>query len=112
MIWQPYIVKAGDQLIPMRLIDRVDISKIEAGEVSIFVGDNEYVAKGFDAIEATMLLKPSALEGRRLKWNKGAWAFHNVVAHPLMQFLAWLRLYKAAIWLHDATTPQPRGFKA
>lgn len=111
MLWQPLVVKAGEQLIPIRLVDRIDISNIEAGEVLVISEGVEHVARGFDAIEACMLFKPSALEGRRLKWNKGAWAFHNIFAHPAMQLLAWLRCYKTAIWLHDTTTPQPRGFK-
>jgi hypothetical protein len=111
-MWEPLVVSAADQLIPIRLIDRIDISKIEQGEVTVFSAGAEYVARGFDAIEVVMALKPSALEGRRLKWKRGAWAFHNVVGHPAMQLLAWMRLYKAAMWLHDVTTPTPRGFKA
>lgn len=67
-----------------------------------------YVALGFDAIEAIWCLKPSAVEGRRLKWKKNAWAFHNVIAHPLMQLLAWCGFKREAIYLHDVTTPRPR----
>jgi hypothetical protein len=39
------------------------------------------------------------------------WAIHNLFAHPLMQILAWFRLYKQAIWIHNITVPKPRGFK-
>ena len=65
-------------------------------------------ATGTDAIEAVMLLKPSALEGRRLKWKKHAWAIHNLIGHPIMQIMAWMGLGRAAVRFHDWTTPTPR----
>lgn len=65
-------------------------------------------AEGNDAIEAVMALKPSTLEGRRLKWNKNAWVVHNLIGHPVMQLLAFLGLKRHAIWFHDVTTPRPR----
>ncbi len=102
------IIKAGDQLIPEERIRRLDISDVINERVTIYTDDGEFEANGRDAIEAVMVLKPSALEGRRLKWHKHAWAFHNIVGHPLMQVLAWLRLYKLAIKIHDDTTPRPR----
>lgn len=112
-MWMPLALKAGDDLIPMRLVTGIDIEQIEREEVTIHTEDGRsFVARGFDAIEAIMAFKPSALEGRRLKWNKGAWAFHNLVAHPLMQCLAWIGLTRWAVVLHDATTPMPRGFKS
>jgi hypothetical protein len=72
-------------------------------------GGQETEARGFDALEAVMALKPSALEGLRLHWNKNAWAVHNLVGHPVMQLLAFARCYKAAMWVHDATVPMPRA---
>ena len=111
-MWKPVSLKAGDQLVPFRLIKRIDISSIEKAEVEIFTDSETFKAYGFDAIEAVMLFKPSALEGRRLKWKKGAWAVHNIIGHPLMQILAWLGMGKLAVKLHDVTTPSPRDFKA
>lgn len=108
----PLVLKAQNDLIPFDEIRRVDISRLESGEVDIITfEDITYTAYGLDAIEAVWALKPSAWEGRRLSWKKGAWAFHNVVAHPLMQVLAWLGMTRRAIWLHDVTTPRARGFK-
>jgi len=110
--WRPLALKAGNHLIPLDLVKHIDITNIEQSEVSIVTTDGEtFKAMGFDAIEAVMVFKPSALEGRRLRWQKGAWAFHNLVAHPLLQVLAWLGFKKTAVWLHDATTPTPRGFR-
>lgn len=42
----------------------------------------------------------------------GQWLVHNLVGHPLMQFLALLKLYKAAMWVHESTVPRPEGRKA
>jgi hypothetical protein len=111
-MWRPLALKAGDQLIPLHHIKRIDIGSIEHAEVDIVTNDGEtFKAMGFDAIEAIWAFKPSAVEGRRLKWKKGAWAFHNIVGHPLMQFLAWVGLTRLAVVLHDATTPVPRAFR-
>lgn len=102
------VIKAGNDLIPIERIKRVYIGDVEQQMVEIYTDDELFIAHGFDAIEAVMLLKPSALEGRRLKWKKGAWAFHNLVGHPVMQVLAWFGFYRQAIRVHDWTTPAPR----
>lgn len=108
---KPFI-KAGELLIPVASIECADISCIENGVVDIVYGGGQRARmEGFDALEAVMLLNPSALEGRRLRWIKNAWAFHNIVAHPLMQLLVWLGFKKQAIWLHDVTVPKPAGLR-
>lgn len=113
MAWKPLALAAGERLIPLVNIKHVEIGSIEREEAVIVTHDGtRYTAYGFDALEAVMAIKPSALEGRRLKWKKHAWAFHNLVAHPGLQLLAWLGFKRQAIWLHDVTTPFPRGFKA
>lgn len=104
-------IKAGDFLIPVSAIERADISRIENGVIDIFHDGCKTRLEGFDALEAALLLTPSALEGKRLRWLKNAWAFHNLVAHPLMQILVWLGFRKAALRLHDATVPRPVGLK-
>ena len=106
--WAGPVVKAGPNLIPIERIKRVDLEHIEAQRVIVFTDDGEYEALGFDAIEIVMQLKPSALEGKRLKWRKGAWRFHNWFGHPLMDLLAMLGFKRAAIRWHDYTTPRPR----
>ncbi len=62
---------------------------------------------GPDAIEAILLLKPSATEGRRLKWQKGDWALHNLIGHPAMQLLAWCGFRRLGVWVHEVTIPRP-----
>lgn len=105
----PIVLKAGDHLVPFSDVERIDVPDIVHEEADIVLKSGAiYRASGFDAIEAVMAIKPSALEGRRLKWRRHAWAFHNLVGHPVMQILAWLGLKKAAIWFHDWTTPRPR----
>lgn len=104
-------LKAGNDLIPVILVLEIDISRVELGEVDIYTSDKKYTAHGFDAIEAVMMFKPSALEGRRLKWDKNAWAFHNFFGHPIVQILVWLGFKKQAVRYHDHTTPRPRDFK-
>jgi hypothetical protein len=102
-------IKAGDIMLPVRDIESVDISRIEQGSVTIAARGQRFEAHDFDAFEIVMLLQPSALEGRRLRWVKNAWAFHNLVAHPVMQIMVWLGFRKLAIRLHDATVPKPAG---
>lgn len=109
---QRCFVKAGDILIPLDKIEIVGLADIETGAVSITYDHGKTaIAKGFDAMEVMMMLKPSALEGRRLRWVKHVWAFHNLVAHPLMQLMVWCGFTKQAIWLHDVTVPRPKGLR-
>jgi hypothetical protein len=74
----------------------------------VIYGGEVVTAVGFDAIEIIYALKPSAMEGRRLKWKQGAWAVHNIIGHPVLQILAWVGLKRQAIRFHDWTTPKPR----
>lgn len=37
------------------------------------------------------------------------WPMHNIVAHPLMQILAWIGLVSMANKVHDATLPPNAG---
>jgi hypothetical protein len=105
-------LKAGDHIIPIMWVEDINIENIEQGFITITTYKGvEYKSYGFDAIEAVMVFKPSALEGRRLKWKKNAWAFHNFIAHPVVQILAWVGLKRQAVQFHDWTTPTPRGFK-
>lgn len=108
----PLCLKAGDQLLPFQDVARADISRLEQGVVAIVMKTGDvHEARGFDAIEAVIALKPSAAEGLRLRWRPHAWAFHNVVGHPVVQILAWLGWKRAAVRFHDWTTPAPRDFR-
>ncbi len=97
------LVRASDVLY-------VDISQIERQYIRVVARSHPETLEvtGFNAVELVYHLKPGALEGRRLKWVKRAWAFHNLVAHPVMQLLAYFGFYKQAMWVHDATVPRPR----
>jgi len=108
-----WFVKAGDNLIYIPDIMYVDMFELETHHrVTLNTRDGVFTARGFDAIEAVMMLKPSALEGRRgLKWRKNAWAFHNLIGHPIVQILSWMGMKKKAVRFHDWTTPAPRGFR-
>lgn len=103
-------IKNGSHLLPVDRVEFADYSRIE--ELVLVVhhsGGTETTLTGIDAIEAVMLLNPSCLEGRRLRWVKGAWHLHNLVGHPLTSMLAMAGLYKWAFWMHDKTVPKPVG---
>lgn len=104
-------IKADQEIFPIDLVDRLDISRIECGIAVLHVAGKTVELKDFDAFEAVMKLHPSALEGRRLRWPKHAWAFHNLVAHPLMQILVWIGFRRAGLWVHDVTVPHPLGVR-
>lgn len=102
------------KLVPVSHIINVDISELlsETVVVTLKDGSIEHVI-GFFALELIWLLKPSVLEGNpSVKWDKNMWVIHNMVAHPLMQILAWCKLYKQAIWIHDITVPKPIGIRS
>lgn len=107
---RPFL-KAGQLIVPVTAVERADLGRLEEGIVRLRVDGVDHELRDFDAFEAVMLLHPAALEGRRLRWPKHAWAFHNLVAHPLMQMLVWLGFRRAGLWLHDATVPKPVGVR-
>lgn len=110
---QERFIKAEDFLFPLSAITEVNLSGMETGYVDVVLKDGRIArAHDFDAFEIVMGLHPSALEGRRLRWVKNAWALHNLVAHPLMQILVWCGLKKAGLWLHDVTVPKPTGLRS
>lgn len=63
--------------------------------------------KDAEAVSLIMLLCPAVLEGARAKHVRHSWAVHNLIGHPLMQIFTWLHLTKLALWIHDATVPEP-----
>lgn len=106
-------VAVGCTLIPVTDIRKVEYSRLASETVTVTLIDGTVTdVTGFQALELIWLLKPSALEGNNnIKWKKHMWAIHNLIAHPLMQLLAWCRLYKQAIQIHDDTVPKPIGYK-
>jgi hypothetical protein len=107
-LWRRFL-RAGDRLIAVDAVTSVDTSRIEALEVSVRHRDGVDVAVGQDAIDVVMALRPSALEGKRLRFARHAWALHNLVGHPLLQVLVWLGARRLGMAVHDATVPRPRG---
>ena len=100
-------IQAGDILIPINSIDFIDCSEIEQLIVKIYHRDQITIAKNIHAIEICLLLKPSILEHKKLKWKKHMWMIHNLIGHPLMQILAFCKLYRLAFYVHDITVPRP-----
>jgi hypothetical protein len=100
-------LKLTDHLIRLSDIQSVDIQQIGHGEIFVTLRDGTRLqAHDFEAFELILYLKPSAIEGKRLKHLKHAWAIHNLIGHPLMQIFAWCGLHKWAILIHDKTTPK------
>lgn len=83
-----------------------DVATYHTVHVHYKNGDTETVA-GLDATYLLLQLNPAALEGQALKFEKNAWAFHNLIAHPLMQIFSWLGFIGLALRIHDATIPAP-----
>lgn len=108
---RPEFVLVGQKIINVSAIRAVDCEEIENLRVTVHHAHGVDVAINIQAIEIVMLLKPSALESRRLKWQKRAWASHNLLGHPLMQILALLGAYRLAMKVHDGTVPRPLGQK-
>ena len=70
-------------------------------------GDLVRIVEGPQAFDVVMRLCPEALEGEQAKYNRHAWAIHNIFGHPLMQLFSWLGLTKLGLKIHDATVPNP-----
>ncbi len=99
-------IQTDMELIRLDRVERIDLSQFaELGEVTVYHAHGSSVARGVYAIEALLLLKPSALEGAAVRWIRHAWLIHNLVGHPLMQLLALCGWRKAALWIHDTTVP-------
>jgi len=62
---------------------------------------------GPEAFNVIQALCPAVLEGKQAKYVRHAWAIHNLIGHPLMQFFSFLHLPAIGIKIHDATVPVP-----
>lgn len=101
-------------LVPITNVLHVDVTRLEECLITVHyvmpeMGGVSEEIRGVQAIDALMRLYPAAIEGRRMRWPRRAWALHNLIAHPVMQLLAFAKLYKAAMWVHDVTVPRPRS---
>lgn len=104
--------KVGAAAVPHEQVVYIDFADIAQLRATVHLSNGQtLVACDIDALELAMRTKPSVLESRRLRWPRWAWAVHNLLGHPLMQVLAFVRAYRWAFWLHDATVPRPYGAK-
>jgi len=103
--------RAGNAILPISGIREIDTSNVDLHEATVVHDAGTFLLTGSDAIELLMVVKPTALEGRRLRWVRHAWTTHNMLGHPLMQVLAWMGKGRLGVWVHDATTPRPQNFK-
>lgn len=106
-------VEINSQIIKTSDIKQIDLSNLISETINVILEDGtKHIVNGFDALEIIYLVHPSSLEGNnKIKFNKHMWAIHNLIAHPVMQLLAWCKQYKRAIWIHDITIPKPIGYK-
>lgn len=103
-------LRVGSVVVHPDEVSEVDFSEVESlRAVLVLRGGRVLRAYGNDVIDLAMLLRPSVLEGRRMRWPRRAWAFHNLVAHPAMQLLALVGMPALGVRLHDATVPRPSG---
>lgn len=102
--------KAAGRVFRLDAVTFADFSKLPELEVGVTLSTGErFKAYDIDALELAYALKPSVVEGRRLKHARYSWLVHNVIAHPLMQVLAMCGCYKTAFWVHDSTVPKVRS---
>lgn len=102
-------IRAGARLIHLDAVTSVDCAHIEQLSVTVHHRDGVETVTGPDAIDVVMALRPSALEGKRMRWIRHAWAVHNLLGHPLLQVCVWLGQRRLGMAIHDATVPRPRG---
>lgn len=109
-LYRTEFFRAGDRLYRVSDVQYLNVSRLVDYRVTVkLVQGNLVDLTGPDAIELIMLLKPSALEGRRLRWVRHAWATHNLLGHPLMQILSFLDHTRIGVLIHEATIPRPTG---
>jgi hypothetical protein len=102
--------KAAGRVFRLDDIAEADFTRIEQLEATVTLRNGHiFEVRDIDALELAYAIKPSVVEGRRLRYARYAWLVHNLVGHPLMQLLALFKLYRYAFWVHDATAPRARG---
>lgn len=104
-------VRVGtDDVVHVDQVATLDCTELESFRVAVTLRDGRrFELRDQQALDLVMAIKPSALEGRRFRWARGAWAFHNLVAHPVLQVLASLGYTRLGMRIHDWTVPRPRG---
>jgi hypothetical protein len=89
------------------LVAVADFSRIAELKARVTLTTGEVLPlSGSHALEAAYILHPSVVEGQHLRFARHAWALHNLLGHPVMQLLAFCKLYKQAMWVHEVTVPK------
>lgn len=99
----------GNILLPISHITSIHLDDLEkTGSIIVEIDYGRIIKLTIvDSYDLLMQIKPSALEGKRLKWLKNKWLIHNLIGHPLMQLLAFFGFGKLGIKIHEATIPTP-----
>lgn len=111
MDWQ--FIKIRDSFVPSSEIESIQYGTlIHTNQFFVtlyFKNKKNELIIGIPAIDLAMRCCPQIFEGdTQFKFAKRAWAFHNLIAHPLMQILAFFGLTKLGLRVHDATIPRPK----
>lgn len=105
------MITVQEHLIAEDQVAIIDFSHAEKGEVSVTTKAGQtYHANEFEAFRIICQYS-DRMEGRRFRWAKHAWAFHNLVGHPAMQILVWLGMTKLGLRVHDATAPKVQSYR-
>ncbi len=104
------MIRIKDRLYSEKEIYWVDLERFaKLGIVQIYLHNGlSYYLENQQALDFVMRHCPDVIEGKRFKFQRMAWAFHNLIAHPLLQILAWLKIPKLGFKIHDSTIPKPR----
>jgi len=99
----------GNILLPISHITSIHLDDLEkTGSIIVEIDYGRIIKLTIvDSYDLLMQIKPSALEGKRLKWLRNKWLIHNVIGHPVMQLLAFFGFGKLGIKIHEATIPTP-----
>lgn len=90
----------------------IDVTDLEQGLIIVWDYDGGCrLLRGIPAVDFVFHACPRILEGKRFSWPKRAWAFHNLVAHPVMQLLAFVGLGALGVRVHDLSIPRPKGLR-
>lgn len=102
-------VHYNNKIINANSVEWIDYSNLPSrGYIKVYCRDSiGEVVDGPAAFDVLMRLCPEALEGKNLKEQRGRWAVHNFLGHPLMQIFSWLGFKRMGLKIHDATVPNP-----
>lgn len=110
MVDHSHFGKAAGRVFRLDDVTSADFSRIEQLEATVTLRDGQvFELRGIDALEGAFAIKPTAVEGKQLRYAHFAWLVHNLIGHPLMQLLALCKLYRWAFWVHDASAPRAKG---